>query len=494
LAASQVIAGFDSAVFERRLLETPVGISLSKEGARTVEGRRIADLSVRLLARLYPLLNLRTQGDRDGSDLADLARSINPEIEFVDDAPIGIAIGANAPTFGTSIFAGSEGWIALVGTAQSHETGNSRHGFGAGVAACLAAAALFRANFAVAGDRHAETDVTFDAWGLDRVAGEVGPERVMGLPPDSALVGLGAIGHGAAWSLENAAVRGSLHIVDPEEIDLGNLQRYVMATCDDVGLSKTDLLRARLATIIDVNAHATHFEAFVDDAKHELNTATTALDSAADRRAVQASLPRRMVNAWTQPGDLGVSVHGTFGGKGACIECLYRIDQALPNEDEIVATALGIPDQVRAVRQLLFQPAPVPAELLGLIGERLGIERSLIEPFAGASIRELYATGLCGGALVPMGSLGDPRPDVHVPLAHQSALAGVLLGSALVRAGQSSRRDAMSWVTRLNVLGPLGVHLRQPIAARPRGCICRDNDYVQRYRAKWRRMRTTTNS
>jgi hypothetical protein len=51
----------------------------------------------------------------------------------------------------------------------------------------------------------------------------------------------------------------------------------------------------------------------------------------------------------------------------------------------------------------------------------------------GRPIRELYVEGVCGGGLIPLGVIGLPRQELHVPLAHQSALAGVLLASALAK-------------------------------------------------------------
>ena len=158
--------------------------------------------------------------------------------------------------------------------------------------------------------------------------------------------------------------------------------------------------------------------------------------------------------------------------------------KVLVNEDEIVAEALGIGDQLRVVRELLHNGEPVPAELLQLVGDRLSIDPSLTSSFAGRPMRALYVEGLCGGGLIPLGAAGTPRAEVHVPLAHQSALAGVLLAAALVRFRMKGH-EPMTQVTRLDTRTRLGKHLRQPAAARPRGCVCRDVDFTARYRDKW---------
>ncbi|MFX7902704.1 hypothetical protein ABTK34_19770, partial [Acinetobacter baumannii] len=61
-----------------------------------------------------------------------------------------------------------------------------------------------------------------------------------------------------------------------------------------------------------------------------------ALDTAEDRIALQASLPKWIVNAWTQDVDLGVSRHN-FADGGACLACLYLPTVAVKNEHERVS-------------------------------------------------------------------------------------------------------------------------------------------------------------
>ena len=71
-------------------------------------------------------------------------------------------------------------------------------------------------------------------------------------------------------------------------------------------------------------------------------------------------------------------------------------------------------------------------------------------PFEGRPLRALHTEGFCGGTVTPLGEPGRSANDVHVPLAHQSALAGVLLAAAGVRMGLSGRVDSV--VTQYDVL------------------------------------------
>ena len=71
-----------------------------------------------------------------------------------------------------------------------------------------------------------------------------------------------------------------------------------------------------------------------------------------------------------------------------------------------------------------------------------------------------------------------------VPLAHQSALAGVLLAAGLARS-VIGRDPHATTITRVNVLRELGQDLSQTARRGDGRCLCDDRDFVHRYSAKW---------
>jgi hypothetical protein len=481
VAASQVVAGFDEDAIRRRLCDVTVGISLGE--SPTTEGLALADLAVRLLARLYPAVIL---GGRAG-ELADLAGQINPNIEIGTSRPdVLIAIGDDAPADATRvIYAGSDGWVARLSSTAPVSAGDSSNPFGAGTAACLAVANVFRAVF-LDGESQLDGDTQLSA--LDFVTGSEAKPGIVDLDDldvgEAVLVGAGAIGHGALWAFKRLPCRGQLHVVDHEPIELSNLQRYVLATRKDEHRLKTELAEGHAGTI-EIVGHPTHWENFCAETGYHWERVLVALDSARGRRAVQASLPMWIANAWTQPGDLGVSTH-PWTETGACLSCLYLPQRASDGEDSIIAQALGLVDMQMEVRRLLHTGQPVPRALLATIEEQLELPAGAADAFNGRTLRELYVEGVCGGALVSLDQMGRPRQDVHVPIAHQSALAGVLLAGRLVaeRLGVTPNQTS---VARINVMHPVGEELAQPMQKDPRGiCICQDPVYRAAYDGKWR--------
>jgi hypothetical protein len=490
LAAAQIISGFDEEAFRGTLEQTTVGISLDGEAARAPEGQALADLAVRLLARLYPRLKITSPDADSRQRLSRLATAINSRIELGPaDAEIGIAIGKQAEPFARTVFAGSDEWVARVGTRGGLAVGGSSNPFGPGAAACLAAANVFRFLFLGRKSESLDDEVALSTWTRNRADGEASGTSLpaeIDAGQENVLVGLGAIGHGALWALARCPLRGALHLVDHESIELSNLQRYVLAEQSDEGARKTLLgERALSDTELLPVAHSQRWDSFVESHGHDWHAVAVAVDSARDRRAVQAALPQWIANAWTQPGDLGTSFHSQFGGEGACLCCLYLPTGPAPNEDELVASALGIPERLQQVRDLLHHGSPTPPDLLEAVAAALQVPSDSVQPFAGRTIRELYVDGLCGGAVIGLERIDTVRQDVHVPLAHQSALAGILLAAGMTRHWLDADED-LTTTTRIDVLRPLGVDLTAPARSAPDGrCICHDADYRTRHGKKW---------
>lgn len=486
LAASQVIAGFAPDLFRRTLEDSHVGLEIDRESATSHEGKALAELSVRLLARLYPCVEVRSEVSSEGDRLESLARTINPRIDFKRDAPIGIAVGSGVRGFEKTYFAGSDGWDAVLSVNGPVRTGSSPNPLGAGAAACLAAGRIFNHILSQCSEQGATGDVRLSTFLCEK--GETPKDIPNGnwkLPADAVLVGVGAVGNATAWALGRAPAEGTIHLVDHELLELSNLQRYVLATRTDDGRPKVHIAAPFFRGDLRCMPSQSKWADFVEQSGYGWRHVLVAVDSARDRRSVQAALPEWIANAWTQPGDLGISVHDRFDGKGACLACLYLPTDRAPNEDELVAAALAIPQLVGNVRTLLHTGAGVDRSLLEAVAQ--GLQRPLDEvlQYEGRSIRELYVEGICGGGLIPLGMIGFPRQELHVPLAHQSALAGVLLAAALFGRVVGKTGDT-TMTTRIDIGRPLGDFLTQATLKACTGlCICEDQDYVHAYRAKF---------
>ena len=485
VAISQVLQGFETDAFTEQLEGVRVAIAFGEEAATSRDGRHLLDLSVRLVARLYPSLMFATvpAGESFADALMTLAKNINPNIEtsLTGTPDVALAIGADAPPVDTpTVYAGCDGWVGHVGTKGPYQTSNLGNPYGAGFAACLAVANLFRFLFIPGGTGLLDDDIMFppDAVSFPSLTAAT-------LPDPLVLVGAGAVGNSAAWALARTPLVGEIRLVDPETIDLSNLQRYVLCARSDEGGVKVEISAEVFGGTLQPLPHRGTWASFLDANGYNWERVLVALDSARDRRAVQASLPRWIVNAWTQDGDLGVSSHA-FLGPDACLACLYLPTQESPSEHQVIAEGLRIPGLQAQVRNLLGSGHGIDRGICDAIATAWEVPAAKLEPYVGRPIRDLWVEGVCGGGIIPLGDIGSTPRELHVPLAFQSALAGVLLAAEAVRDVLTAGARRKTLVRRLNPLRPLSDTSPQPALKAGSGrCICEDRDFVSAYRAKY---------
>ena len=496
VAISQILHGFQIDAFTKQLERTRLAIAFGADLTSSRDGRALLDLSVRLAARLYPHVTfVTTLGcDRLADEMISISTSINPNIEVSkkEGAPrvytgnptasIAITIGMKAPAIDAcTIYAGCNGWLGHVGTQKPYGISDLGNPFGAGFAACLAAANVFRFLFLDEATDTLDEDIEFplDAATFPKLT-EVTLAQAL------VLVGVGAVGNGAAWALTRAPLIGRIHLIDPQVVDLGNLQRYVLCARSDVGRVKAAIVTQAFVGALKAVPHHDTWAAFVATQGYTWERVLVAVDSARDRRAVQGSLPRWIANAWTQTGDLGVSSHA-FLGANACLACLYLPTGRTKSEDQLIAEGLKVPHLQDQVRFLLGSGNGASKELCDAIAAAWDVPTERLGAFVGRPIRELWVEGVCGGGVIPLGKAGSAPGEQQVPLAFQSAFAGLLLAAEAVRDVLRGGTERKTLVRRVDVLRRrLGDPAPRPaLKAGTGSCICEDPDFVATYKTKY---------
>lgn len=492
LAASQVLQGYDKQAFEERLNKVTVEIAFDKEAVEKKESLATLDMLVRLLSRLYPSLKFTglTKGTKNGANrFSKLALSINDRITLQDDgeADVTIVVGITSVVRENPIFyIGSSGWLSKLSVTLPVGSSDTNNPFAAGFAACLAAANVFRLVF---NDQlingHSDDDlcislVDFTHRDMSETSGEALPDINLA---ETFLIGLGAIGNGSIWALSKLALNGKLYLIDPEKIDESNLQRYVLTTLNDVDRDKADLAMEQFSGIPDVHGHSGEWASFMAGRDNwKLPFALVAVDSAKDRIGVQATLPERLLNAWTQPTDLGVSRHLSFG-EDPCLSCLYPARKTRQSESELIAGSLGLLHLERElIRPMVYNNSPISRELLTHISTAKSVPLEDLLPHEGKPIREFYHQVICGGMI----TVTEGNRHTDTPMAFQSAMAGILLASELVVTVLKLRTDPIATMTRLNLLKPLAGMYDDPLLRdSATNCLCNDHDFLVVYDEKY---------
>jgi hypothetical protein len=467
-------------------------------------------LAANLCARLYP--RLRILGPpRVVQQCQSSALEINPlcEVDTLPGTSHGVLSWAVRPQADSAVVIAPAGWEVLLDQAESSRIQSSNI-LVALAAASIGVGELFRyvfAEFLPAGRLRPSPGR------LNLLTFNDSPEELPQLPTNVEigrvhLAGAGAIGQAAIYTLARVSATGTLIVVDPEQITLSNLHRYVLTKDSDVGASKCSLVaRALRGSQLEVVCHEVSWGDENLITQGEVKTVCTAVDSEAVRIGVQAGLPRSIYNAWTQPADLGWSRHENFGTT-PCLACLYWPNRSRPSDYELIARALR-QEEVRVLAYLTanvpvdqpLRPEQIPRlpDLPVPVDVSSWVERSLLDDISDSlkigaesrvyweskQLRDLYREGICGGAIV-RSDVGEMTQEMAVPLAHQSVLAGIMLATELLVAGSPELRPFRSPAIegRLNVLRDLPQTVLRP-RQRSRNCLCSDPDFLERYRLKW---------
>jgi molybdopterin/thiamine biosynthesis adenylyltransferase len=495
-AAFQVLENFDQQAFLKKIDNHRVAIAFDSS-VRTDEGYSAADLTIRLLARFYPkiaIMPLDNTVRSIATKLNKLALAINPKIAIGNDltgVKDIIVVGKTPPPEKkgiTPIYIGSDGWIAKLSRHNPVGSKVSNNPFGAGIAACLAAANIFRHVFT-----SASLDDTINISILD-----LDPQALEPMNPkldqidlgQVFLVGAGAIGNGFLWGLSRYPILiGQLNIIDHDNVDLFNIQRYVLSERKHEGASKVKIAANLFINhpgirVAQIPKKWEEFVSSLPEDKWLFERVVSALDTPNDRINLQASLPKWIVNAWTGTGDAGVSHHDFTNH--ACLACLYIPTQEALNEDQLIAQALGLSqDQatLMEIRTKLETNVLVDRQLLERISAAKTVPIEKLLPYEGQTLRSLYSHGVCSGAVMELAN-GAVNARSEVPMPFQSAFAGILEAATLIaHAGGFIRSPTMTRIKLINVF-PSNRGFSWNQSKSPR-CFCNDKDYQDVHTEKY---------
>lgn len=239
-----------------------------------------------------------------------------------------LSIGHPELSSNTSVTIDSDGWLAYVGRGRRHfrKYYHEQNPIGAGVAACFGTCEIFKNlilkdNFS----EHVES-VCFSA--LDYSLDKQNPENPP-LPEEVTLgkiqmIGVGAIGSAVLAFLDLLPIQGEIDLVDFDIIEFSNLNRYLIATIDDVGRSKVDVGQEYISNRdhLNVSIFRGKYEEYVSKVgRGEPDVVLPLVDNNEARHQVQMNMPPLAIYGTT--GGWAITVARQKALEGDCIICRY---------------------------------------------------------------------------------------------------------------------------------------------------------------------------
>ena len=299
--------------------------------------------------------------------------------------------------------------------------------------------------------------------------------------PETHLVGVGAVGSAAIYTLAHFRdLGGTIHLIDNEQVDASNLHRYVLMRRHDIGRWKADVaIKALAQCAIQTRPYRDAFLSYASEHGTNIDLLLSPVDTTEGRRALSRFLPRRIINAATGGATVTISTHG-FNDGNACLHCLYPEKTNTKSREEIIADHVGIPFE--KILDLVQTNSPVDAQLVEQIERNRGVARGRWTKHIGLPIDSFFERAVCGDA-----ELRLPTGNTIAPLSFISASAGVLLAVELIKsASPKFSRWALNNYFRIDTLFAPNPAFRALRRQDTSGiCICNDPHYVDTYSRKY---------
>lgn len=498
----------DHSILTEKLNNSVITIAFDDNAVNTFEGSCSLELITRLISRLYPrlkIVDLSGKAKEKINELTSIATKINSNIEFVnDDSVEDIYIVAGSTVIeiiskGIIIYYGSENWISKYSLLKHQKFGDSSNPFGCSIAVGIVASNVFRHIFKdYLNLSPLDEEFEFSVYSLDSKNIE-NPSLKEVIFDDVVIAGIGAIGNGLVWALSNTSgLKGEIHLVDSEKVSLSNLQRYVLFEENDEQEVKVNIAKKFFKQKgLNVDVTEGKWEDFVNNRSDwNIKCVAVGIDNEKDRIAIQSTLPHIIFNAFTETESIGITRHYDFIA-GACLSCSHIPLKKKKDFTNEVADNCNIPDKADLVKIYynLNLPVNIPIPNLNLesllvtIAKANGIQLEELAQFNGMTINQFYSDFVCGGIILKISNAKNDIKNVDAPLAFQSTIAGIFLAAELVKHYMKSqiklepRTDFYHLSPIEQGLNPLHRILEKDKTNR---CICRDNDFTNRYQEKWK--------
>lgn len=255
-----------------------------------------------------------------------------PERSSSEPYDAALIIGQGSATADTVVSIDAAGWQARIAVNEPISEFGKRpvNPVGPGVAASYGAAEIFKA---VTSDEAAEpSSYSFDAYDLRLRAGVEPYDQHRSVPDvvtlgNIQMVGAGAVGSATLYFLRHLSLHDTLTVVDPDCVDISNLNRTPLFTVHDAvhDTAKVSVVERFMSDSISTSTYEQWYSEFV----HERGTGDrdVLLPVANERQVrsvIQDNYPPVMVHTTT--GDWEVDVRRTIPTKDACLRCHFPPD------------------------------------------------------------------------------------------------------------------------------------------------------------------------
>lgn len=500
------------------LIPQRVLVRVSSEASLNPQGQLITTFLLNLLMRLYPVVSqIYLEIPQDTSMLMDLPRwrgetfvstikaiyesigsSINLSIiEMPPEVDIcyHITIGPGRPLKMPGVWVGSNNWVAKLSSSGPIQVNSTINPVGAYVAATLAVSETWKRILMPLQNEIQVIKITpldgtlyFSTFDYTQTGDGENP-----ILPDHidikrlTMIGLGAGGGATAFTLASIPrLQGTINLIDPDEIETSNLNRYVFADNDDATRRRPKVVCvSKLFTSHSQVWLRTWYESY-QSAKSKLEIedyrrVISAVHSREARRALQYETPGVILDAAsTEQGDF--FIWRMILGETECMFCKHPQNEDDPEREQAkqLSKLLGLDPETwlrKTGNNEMFTGKEIE-----IINSRFdGQELPFDLPRLGQRCSEWFAN--------QCGRLDLPELEEEIPIPFAPVMAGILLAGEVIKEHLFPKQVLQGYYWN-NLTARFIPNLLAQRRKPREGCkFCGDMVFLEQYTRRWGRQR-----
>lgn len=411
-----------------RFFSIPITITANNEILDSSNGQIMLETLVNIVSRFTDKIVLQLPESTLSTKLQELILSTGSNIVDAEEEPeIVISVGNSNLNGKFNIRITSSGWVSYIACNANVETFSEylQNPIGAMGAACFASAEAFKRLLEINGCNkkwatNHPTDLKFSF--LDCTFSESNTDFPSTIDINNILlVGAGAVGSSFLYATSKVKdLIGTILVLDPQLIDITNLNRCLTFFVGDVDKKKAKVVERYSTDKLTINGNDAKFNEFEKENK-EFPIIISTVDNNDARFDIQYDLPKIIFHGATGKSVSAVSIIKIL--ENACLCCIFESNKST---EEIISTEMGIP--LEKVIKAIKEKASFTEEHFEYLKKKLGNDASKFQNSIGKPFEDVYNKEVCGTINV---STSQGTRNASIPFV--SFFSGLILLSELIK-------------------------------------------------------------
>ena len=410
-----------------KFFSIPITITANIKLLESENGQIMLESIVNMVSRFSERIILEMDKSELCSDLEKLIQDAGCAVgEKTQGIPeIVISVGSTSMKGKFTVTVNSSGWISYVSCNSEIAKPMEwlQNPIGAMGAACFASAEAFKRLLELTGceKKWASKSKNLKFSFLDNSLSDSNAELKETIDlPKILLVGAGAVGSGFLYAMSKIACKGTIMVLDDDDVTRTNLNRCLTFFVDDINRKKSEIVQRLSNENLVISGEPIKFNDFNKE-RTEYPIVVSTVDNNEARDEIQHYLPEIIFHGATGNNSAAVGVIKFL--ETACLCCIF---ESAKSHEEIIASETGIPFE--KVKNTIQNKEKFSQEHFEYMKKNFGNNADKFEQFIGIPFDQVYKKEVCGKMEI---KTKEGKKSPSIPFV--SFFSGLMLASELIK-------------------------------------------------------------